>query len=575
MKLTKKKRILIIVLALIVAAVAATAIVIIKKQHDFYSPMVDTTIRFDKNYIPPDEAEDVFEISDAQPEPIARNEKLAAPIKANPSAFIEALSAEKISYDYTEFFDTETAFSQQKALPKVTKHKYDITNGSGKIDQDALYEAVIKNNDAYFASFQSHGKDSDGQQLFEEAPEKQIRLACKYITKYVNQAAKSKQWRDVDFERVYCNLATLRVMHGTNVDFSLAYVNEENILSINEAAITGGKIFVPLEYEDWSEKQKEQYMWDNTMVHEVMHLLQSPCPCIEGKDDFWLGNMCMPASQNTSPLVIKWLVEASAELEKCNMLQNEPFTYSNYINYYYSLLCAFAVNPDTSAKQIMRATYDKDNYPFYKAYGDLDKEQSIELLSALYSIEVMNYMPMEFLNQFEENTGIDLNDAAHEDALELVNQKLRVNALKCFTKNFYLSLAKQVTQGKMSYNDMFYLIRMFERAIYEHQLFNAKDRLMTSNAFFDYYLEVQNNFFEAIANNDFSKDDIISAFEAYTPECKVEKKTVDNFDLSWMNAEQSNAVQKILSNYTYLNLPTIRAAKQIYVENGYDKALWY
>ena len=578
---TKKTIIIAIVAVLVAAAIAVTTILLINKKRDdeLYDPYDENpeTVEFDENYIVPEEAEELFELDYVEPTPIAHNKKLDKPVKADMSAFIAELSGKEIEFEYAEYYDSAKHIKDQKPLAKVEQHKYDVTDGTGVVDEDALYEIIKKNNDEYFEHFKNQKDDINADvQLFEASPKKDIKQACHYIAEYVNKAKESGEWKEIDFDRVYCNLATLKVMHGISGGFSLAYVDENNILSINPEIIENSTTLAINDsdmLEKMSKKEQEQFVWDTTLVHEIMHLLQDSCPCIEDDDAFLLGNMYLKDEDATHPMFDFWYAEASAELGMSKTLGVEPVTYPGFINYYYSLLSAYYLDPSISPKKIMHLTYDGDCYPFYKAFGELNDKEIEELVNAMYTVEVMANTPDGFYEWYENKNGVKLREREDED--ELVKQKLRVEALKCFTKHYYISLAKQVEQGKMSYNDMFYLIRLYERALFEHLMYNDEDRAMTSNIFFDDYLSVQDAFFGALADNNISKDELISEFEKYTAKCKDGKKTKDNFSLDWMNKEQKYALEKIEGNYVFINLPTIRSAKALYVENGYDKSVKY
>lgn len=80
---------------------------------------------------------------------------------------------------------------------------------------------------------------------------------------------------------------------------------------------------------------------------------------------------------------------------------------------------------------------------------------------------------------------------------------------------------------------------------------------------------------QALDNKSISKDEVFTAFEKYTNQCKKGKNTADNFNFSWMNKEQKTALERIEGNLWFINLPTIRSAKALYVENSYDKSVEY
>ena len=580
MEKTKKRKIIITIVAivLIAALIAAGIFIGIKiKEHKYDDATVDVSPTvYDENYIDPSLADDLFEMDFTEPEPIAYNEKLDKTVDVNMSDFISDLSEEDVDMEFSALFKTKDYLKNQKPVKSVSQHKYDITDGTGEIDAGVLYDVVQENNRKYFEQFKNQDDaDVDSEmQSFEKLPKKTIEKTCKYIADYVNKASKSEDWQDVDFERVYCNLSTLRIMHRMYADFSLAYVDENNVLSINPEVLENNKSMLAPD-TDMTDKEMEQYAWDVTLVHEIVHLLQDSCPCIEEDDELLLANMRCKDDDELHTLFDFWLVEASAELGMTDMTGKGPNTYFNYINYYYSMTSAFYLDPGVSPKKVMRITFDKDNYPFYKAFGKLSEKETEEIINALYSIEVMSYDTEGFVEAYKGKYGIDLSAVENEDKQELVHQKLRLNALKAFTKRFYISLAKQIEEKKMSYNDMFYLIKVFERQLFDHLCYNEEDRAMMSNKFFDYYLDIQEEFFDELEGKVFSEKELTEEFEKYTTKCKKGKQTVDNFDFSWMSREQKYALEKIEENYFCFDIKTIRSYKALYVEKGYDKSVKY
>ena len=318
-----------------------------------------------------------------------------------------------------------------------------------------------------------------------------------------------------------------------------------------------------------SDEAKLQYAWDVTIIHEVVHLMQDACPCIEEDDEYLLSNMRIKDDDELHPLFCYWIPEASAELGMAELFDTQPGTYFEYINNYYTALFSFFLDDGVSPKKIMRMSFDKNNFPYYKAFGNLSEDETAQLATAMFYFELASIDKSNFNEIYGEKNNVEIY--YRDDLRELIKQTARADAMKYFSKRFYLSLAKQINENKISFNDMFYLIKLFERNSFEVLVYNMDNKTLTSNDFFDYYLEIQDSFFEAVSDESISKDELIEELEKYTYQCQKGKKAENNFDLSWMNNEQKEALEKIRGNLVLFNLPSIRQTKALYVEKGYDK----
>ncbi len=187
----------------------------------------------------------------------AKADSTPLPVRLSDSSlyrFIKFLSDINIEYDYESLYNIDEVFERYKQshINSVANHKHDI-RVNGKIDAHAIYERVKENNTKFLKEHTLHKEYSD----------KELKEYCDFIVEHLPKIF--EKYPQVDVEAVCCNLYDLKILDVTS-SLSLAAVNRNNVLCINETFQEGSKILV--DTDD---------IYTDTFYHELMHLCHVGC----------------------------------------------------------------------------------------------------------------------------------------------------------------------------------------------------------------------------------------------------------------------------------------------------------
>jgi hypothetical protein len=114
------------------------------------------------------------------------------------------------------------------------------------------------------------------------------------------------------------------------------------------------------------------------------------------------------------------------------------------------------------------------------------------------------------------------------------------------TKYFYKNLAERVANTDVSLQDIYYLINVFEEDLSSHTDYDSSEKFTFNKEFMSYYIEVQDEFFNMIADDNMSFDDIVNGFKEYSMALSTNNGLVRNCELSWLNDKEKNFLNNLI-----------------------------
>lgn len=428
--------------------------------------------------------------------------------------FTKFLSDVKIEYDYESLYNIDEVFERYKQshLTSVANHKHDI-RVNGKIDAHVLYERVKENNTKFLKE----------HTLYKEYSDKKLKEYCSFIAEHLPRIF--EKYPQIDVDTVCCNLYDLKILDVTS-SLSLAAVNRNNVLCINETFQEGSKILV--DTDD---------IFTDTFYHELMHLCHVGC-CDYKSDGEWVFGICHEYEDiDVNPLAWFWMEEASAEMTKSYCLGVEPITYKSKIGYLESLNFILSLNRNNDLVQLEYTNFYHDIDSFFDFFGATSDEEISKVIRLMYTLETYQSSPSGFYEAVLNEYGIDLNDEQNEEYFRVT---VRCEILKEFTVMFYRNLAELINSGDATLQDVYYLVRLYEADLNRHISTNIYNYMAVASDFFEDYCVMQNEFFRLLSEeNGIAFEDLQTGFENYSMNIiNEESQQVSNYSLVFLSNDK-------------------------------------
>ena len=448
--------------------------------------------------------------------------------------FINAIDSYAPIYKYEDLYQLNKALEKDKSYKKATTHATMIDEITG----DAIYNAVKDNNEAYLKEHQT--------KIYKEYKKKELKAICNKVADVVNSQIEASE--DVDIDEMKCKLNHLKVFEqgGMMVNATVTY---DLCLLINPNMIDILKIM-----------DSDNDMLD-VVVHEIIHLVQMECPDtveLNGCFNDRYGFSTIYDDLDVNSLSLLWIAEASAEKCMCNFENMEPMTYQNMINYLESLALIKLLNNDYHVNDMEHLIYKdtiNDLYDYFDAKTDSEKR---ELLNMLYSIQITQQSPDDFRKAYDDYIGHETDDSE----FRMLVYELRGEALQSMNRLFYINLSKKLTEGSITLGDVFYLISVYELDLNNHLNYNYYGNFEMNEEAMEQYVEVQDEFFSAIApNTGMTEEELLSSFNAYTVKYKDGDAEGTNYDMTWLESDKKE----------YLNQRIDKFDKVLNVRQAYEQ----
>lgn len=460
----------------------------------------------------------------------------------------------KISYAYDGLMDVETAYEKYKALPAYKGTEYPIFENN-QVSKEVLYKKVLENNAEFFAN-------KDRYELVYELEDEQIRWACEIICKTVNEVLGNSNY-DIsreDISTLLWNLCIVKDGMGTGN----AYIDKN-----------GKMVLMPTNMETMEGIAMDENASSEIISHETFHLLQRASgdraealgvESVYGFSyEFPKGELKVNSLDNT------WIVEGTAELFAADLWEMEPTTYKSKISYLKTLEYVHALGGSYEADEMETLILQPSVEKVFKTFGCGTWEEQMELLKVLYTINVIQEEPEDFMKIWEESLG---HECSEEELVELKLQ-LKNSVCQYFTKVFYQNLARQMAEKDVSVEDIFELISTYESDMNVHLVYTDETRHDAFADFFDYYILLQDSLWEQMADKlGVTAAEVINAYNEFNGKMEIQMKptlfisdsperTFDVIRIPWMDTEfeklvnekhEESSIKKTVSIREYLEL---------------------
>lgn len=503
-----------------------------------------------KNYI---DSKNAFEIEHGE-DPVIEKKYSDVKIKINQrdyESYIKYIKSLDSNYRYEDLYNISEAIKKYRKNNKNISHKNDITNRTGILTSDILYERVKDNNKTLFDR-----NNTDYNSSLIKLSNGYIKEICDVLVESINNEINNNP--NIDKKELFCILSDLKIT-GKSVNFNNASFNEDNLLVVDKENIKNYQFF-----------NKDIDAFRQVITHEANHIIQSACNDNEEIGEFELGICHKYDDLTVNSFYWSWFLEAAAEKAMGRALEEDTNTYSAAIGYYDSLILCSILNKGVKVSDVENISFDKKTENLFKAFNAQTSEEKIEIIKMMYSIEIMQSKPQDFYKVYNEATGIDLNSNTEE--LENLRLSLRIDILKTLSKQFYKSLSYQLLSGNLTLDTIYYLINVYESDVFIHLFYNEKERIKSGVEFFDFYTELQDMFFKLVersVNYDYS--DIISMFNNYSMNVSYNGNTIKNYNIDMLGDENANFIEKKRNQNYQTGIPTIRSMPLYCIENGYSK----
>ena len=409
------------------------------------------------------------------------------------------LSNIEVDYQFSDVYNIDRALQLQKELtkPAPKQHKYDV-RVDGKVDGKALYDLVLKNNKDFMAT-------SKSAWCYKEFSTEKLKEYCQKTADMLNKIHKT--YPDMDFDTVCCYINDLKILDKTGaLDFAAVEITVK-VLHICEDKI-----------DTWNGIRKTTNL-EQVLYHEMMHLFQVDCVCFASEGNLRVGINSEFDELEIDPLAWYWLVEASAEIRACEILNIDYTTYQYKIGYLETLNYILNLSGNEQVVDVQNLNYSRDVNAIYEIFDVTSPEDKHEFIKMMYNIEILQQRPKGFTDWYTKSIGI--NGTLPDQERTRLSLTVKEDALLSATKLFYRNLARIVNSGDATLQDVYYLTRIYECDFQNHLGNNIVGYLVFFKDLYPEYLKIQEEFFRVIAeNNQLDAEQVSVGFQEYSVNIK-------------------------------------------------------
>ncbi len=410
-----------------------------------------------------------------------------------------------IECPYNELFDMDTAIVEKSFYSfSVEQHNYDFLNGTNIVDADKLYSVVKENNKKYM--------DGIGGNFNKKLSDSKLKESCEYIAKTLNWGIENIS--GLNLKELSCILGGLKIVKVDSLNSVGSYSDKQMILKLDPDAIkTKGK------------SNNIDNMFELTVCHEAMHILQSHCLDIEQlNDDSFIATSYSFENLNINPLKHSWLYEGSAELCATQMLNMTPTTYQYMIDNIETINLATLISDNQGAGRLEQVALTNDTETLYSLFDFNDSKKAMEFL---YTVELLREQPKDFEMAYKNTYG-DF-EQGYEEFLKLTYNPYFVEVT---SKLLYKNLAYKLTKNEISLNDVFYIISIYEMDLLKDIPLDNETVREKYQTTYDNYVELQNKLFKTLQQ--YTEMNICDEFVKYEVDYGDKLKYI-NADLKWLD----------------------------------------
>lgn len=413
------------------------------------------------------------------------------------SDFLAELKKIEVEYQYSDLYYIDNALAEAAKYDNEYPVYSDFICDTDKIPTfDLLYDVISKNSKEYLSSHPGLTALSDEQlKVFVNLLYDDLLLYKDYLS-------------EESLQRVYSGLKDIKVACIDSTDFQL-----NDLKKVYNARVLEDFTFL-FDYNSMDMLRGEQIV-ERTMDHEINHIFQRMCPDnqIDGYDQIGGSQYFRKLEENHMPNSVhfQWLYEAAAEELVSDKYDLDPLVYTKMIGYLHSLdlIALLSEKYDENAFEIASLNTDRDSfYELLEVSSEADKKEVIQML---YTIDFLQTTREDFTEQYTKQ-----NPNASYD-YEQLKYEMKPAALMTITKYFYRNLARLINSEEVSLQDVYFLLNVYETDLNAHMSYSSEDNLAYNSEFMDAYVELQNEFFMALADSSsISFDELVYGFATYS-----------------------------------------------------------
>lgn len=240
-------------------------------------------------------------------------------------------------------------------------------------------------------------------------------------------------------------------------------------------------------------------------------------------------------------------------------LDIEPGTYEKKIAYVTSYNLSRFFENNGGENRLEKVGFMHTLEDAFAALGLESESEQLEFLNFMYSIEITQSDPEDFLEYYESQSGKTLTD---EEKL-VIRLDIRTDAVKYMTENFFVNLTTAIHERAINDLDTaFYLMRLRELDTFNHLNYTEESSLKHATDFIIWYNQTQTAILSVIAeSSNMNLEQIQALYSEYCLQVEADKR--DNCDLSGLNANMQDYILDAKKSYRSANYSRI-----------YDVAKW-
>lgn len=438
------------------------------------------------------------------------------------NTFIQQVNSVNVNYPYSEFYNISGALNEYNKLNK-SMSTGENAFGDGKITAEKLYSVVLKNN----ANYNFNSKFiMDNSKILE---------ICKIVVDVVN--SNIDQLNSNEKIILLEKLSNLKIKKFYEFGYGL-YDPANAILGVAVDNISSS-----------SELKK-------IVEHETFHLIQAGTPKEMENSNIVMrfGPVVEFKNLDVNSLYWNWYFEGSAEDFALSLNEGmESQNYKTYVRTMDAIKLAHILDSDVKLDDFSKLSLHYDLDKVFEYFGCKNSKDEEEVIKLMFSFDIIlgsnrNNSVYNFYKLCEKNySGFDRLDFQTE---------LKSSVASTLTKKFYVNLANEVKNKKLTVGEIFSYISIFETEMSRLCAYStAKEE---HSEFFDIYINIQTNFFNYISKElNVNTTDVQEAYNAFNKNCElsVNELTLSSsekkeFYQHMMDSRKNNKTKSI--NYIYV-----------------------
>lgn len=408
---------------------------------------------------------------------------------ASLNQFISNIKGIKVEYQYSELFGSDLALQKYNSLKEheSSATKYVV---NGKINKSLIRETVLRNNKEFLKNYVGTKYKELDLAMFETVFNIFID-GLEYIVS-----------NDTDLGQLDEKIGDLKILYSSGTGTG-EMTNDKTILGIN------------LKIVDTYKAKKPDIDYIRTVVlHETNHFGQIHSEKERTLEGYArnLGILYRWNDLKVNPLDYTWYTEGSAELLMTDQYGSEiaPTVYEHNIRSLDSLTLSALLRSDVDELTLAKLSYQTDLNELFKRFNCTNDEEKIEVINMMYAFDIALYQNKDFFNAYEEKYG-KIIDNRYDYFSSLYS-----SIAQTLTKNFYTNLSTYLTSHKMTLEEIFSSISVFETEMNRLTKYTQSNYAEENNDFIKMYCDLQRQFFEIVAKSyGVSVNDIVTMYNAY------------------------------------------------------------